>query len=704
MNFQRARTVYLKELTDMVRDHRTMAAMVIVPIVLYPLILLGGVQAVSTQVTEAEVEEVVLGFKREADWEEVIRPLLQQEQMIIDQWRRETRAEQTDETSIALPTPLAEMLAPPKGPYDDLREKVRQHVVHCGVVVEDAGWLGGSDEPVALNIYYQPEYMRGELAARRLKEALQRVARWRVETQLQILNVDPWIVDPIKVGDELLTTSGSVLGLILPLILVLMTITGAIYPAIDLTAGERERGTLESLMVCPVPVIDLIIGKFLVVTTISVAGAALNLASVMATVYFGGIERALDADGSGAGGFPLHAIPIVLVSLIPFAVFMSAIMIAVCSCARTFKEAQNYVTPVIIAVVVLGGIAALPAAKLEGVMQVTPVANMVLLTRELFSGAAIPPSAFAWVLLSTSLYAVAAVGVAAHVFGRESVVFSDTLSVGALLSRRMLKPRSYPSLTTVSLCTALLFPVWFYVQGVLQFGGDPAAHNVIRGTALLMPLCFVAAPYAILKFRKVFARTTFALTIPKTRPMLGAVLIGCAAWVVVHEVYVLQHMIFGSPPGLVETNEAMAEALKGISAATVFVVLAIIPAVCEELFFRGFLLSGLAQSIRPGRAILWSAAAFAAFHFYIFRFAATAGLGVLMGWARWRSGSIWPAITIHAIHNGLLVASFLWPEILSWAALTEDDPWAHLPVTMVAGSVAVVTTGVLLIRSGSRQS
>jgi ABC-2 type transport system permease protein/sodium transport system permease protein len=704
MNFQRARTVYLKELTDMLRDHRTMAAMVIVPIVLYPLILLGGVQAVSTQVTEAEAEEIVLGFKRESDWEDVIMPLLQQEQMIIDEWRREARADQADETSMALPTPLAEMLAPPKGPYDDLREKVRQHVVHCGVVVEDAGWLGGANEPVALNIYYQPEYMRGEVAARRLKEALQRVARWRVESQLQILNVDPWIVDPIKVGDELLTTSGSVLGLILPLILVLMTITGAIYPAIDLTAGERERGTLESLMVCPVPVIDLIIGKFLVVTTISVAGAALNLASVMATVYFGGIERALDADGSGAGGFPLHAIPIVLVSLVPFAVFMSAIMIAVCSCARTFKEAQNYVTPVIIAVVVLGGIAALPAAKLEGVMQVTPVANMVLLTRELFSGAAIPPAAFAWVLLSTSLYAVAAVGVAAHVFGRESVVFSDTLSVGALLSRRMLKPRSYPSLTTVSLCTALLFPLWFYIQGALQFGDDPTARAVIRGTALLMPLCFVIAPYAILRFRKVFARSTFALATPRARPMLGAILIGCSAWVVVHEIYVLQHMVFGSPPGLVEMNQAMVDALQDVPAVTVFVALAIVPAVCEELFFRGFLLSGLAQSMRPWRAILWSAAAFAAFHFYIFRFAATAGLGVVLGWARWRSGSIWPAITVHALHNGLLLTSFLWPDFLFPASATESEPWGHLPVAMVAGAVVTLLAGALLIRSSQREA
>ena len=68
------------------------------------------------------------------------------------------------------------------------------------------------------------------------------------------------VASPKKVG-------GMVLGSIVPLVLVLMTITGAIYPAIDLTAGERERGTLETLLVCPVPPMELITGKYLVVTT-----------------------------------------------------------------------------------------------------------------------------------------------------------------------------------------------------------------------------------------------------------------------------------------------------------------------------------------------------------------------------------------------------------------------------------------------------
>ena len=129
--------------------------------------------------------------------------------------------------------------------------------------------------------------------------------------------VSPYSVPGMEGGLSLVT--------FIPLVLVLMTMTGAVYPAIDLTAGERERGTLESLMVCPVPVIDLIVGKFLVVVIVSLLGATLNLASMGLTIQFGGLKQALamgfDATelikrftaagtGPGQGGIPGHNLPL----------------------------------------------------------------------------------------------------------------------------------------------------------------------------------------------------------------------------------------------------------------------------------------------------------------------------------------------------------------------------------------------------------
>ena len=699
MNPRRAMTVYLKELTDIVRDHRTLAAMVIVPIVLYPLIMLGGIQAVSIQSTDLQEEKIILGFASEHDWETVIKPMLYVEQELIKRMRHEAQVKGASaEELAALPVPLAERIDDPKGPFDELDEAVRRHFVYCGIVVENVGWVGrDTQEQVRVRLKYQPENTRGEYAAKCVKEALRRVAQRRTASRLDELNIDHRIVEPIVLQDDLLTTPGSVLGLILPLVLVLMTASGAIYPAIDLTAGERERGTLESLMVCPVPVIDLIVGKFLVVATVAIIGAALNLASVTATVYFGGIESALSAErGNATAGFPLHAVPIVLLSLIPFAVLMSAIMIAVCSCARTFKEAQNYVTPLIILVVALGGVAALPAASLQGVMVVTPVSNMVLLTRELFSGAHIEPAAYFWVLLSTSLYAITAVGVAAQVFGRESVVFSDTVSLATLLSRRGLKPSVLPSLSLVGMCTALLFPVWFHVQGLLQLSGDADMTGVLMGTALAMPVCFVFFPYLILAWRKVFPVEAFALRCPRWTFLVAAVAIGLSAWIPTHEAFVFQRLVLGEPAGMETMNRTMVEAFKRMSPAAVILCVAIVPALCEELYFRGFLFGGLRTSMRPWSAIVVSALAFALFHFIVFRFLTSALLGVLLAWMCWRSRSIWPGMIAHALHNGVLTLAALRPQTFAPFGVDESQPWAHFPLPVVAAGSAVLVVGILL--------
>src|SRR5690606_8639593 len=255
------------------------------------------------------------------------------------------------------------------------------------------------------------------------------------------------LLDPVEIKTVSTATTtqrgGWALGQVIPIILVLMTITGAIYPAIDLTAGERERGTLETLMVTPVSPVQLITGKFLVVTTIGLLTAALNVASIGATMHFSGLTRAISSEMPVE--FPLSVLPIIFVALIPFACLFSAVLIAVCSFARTFKEAQNYVMPVIIVAMIPAFAVTLPSVRLTGAMLVMPVGNMVLLTRELFQ------QTHTWsqivvVVLSTGLYAAAAVAVAARLFGQEAVLFADSRSYKTMLNRRFFLPADRPPL------------------------------------------------------------------------------------------------------------------------------------------------------------------------------------------------------------------------------------------------------------------
>jgi sodium transport system permease protein len=702
MNWRRAKCVYVKELVDLLRDKRTLLAMIVVPILLYPLLMLGGIQAMSSQATVIEDEDILVGFTSSDDWERVVKPILTEENTYINRRHAEAVANGASEEELAaLPSPLIEFVDPKL--TLEMDEAIRQRSILCGIVViksdDPTGSRSGQE---TLQLVFQPENLRSQTAANRLKQAFELVARERVDARLAALQIDRREIEPIVLEQRTVTTTGSILGLILPLILVLMTITGAIYPAIDVTAGERERGTLESLMVCPVPVIDLIVGKFLVVTTIAIMGAALNLASVSATVYLGGFDQALDPNNTETG-FPIRVLPIILASLVPLAIFMSAIMIAVCSFARSFKEAQNYVMPVILAALLPGGLAALPGTRLEGANMVMPVGNMVLLTRELLSGANVSAGTLAWVLLSTSMYAAAAVAIAAHVFGRESVVFADSVSWHAILNRRFFRKKRLPSLSGVALYAAILFPVWFYVQASLQRADDADIATVLNGSAILMPLFFVILPLIAMRYWKIDWRHTLGIARPSPRYVLAAILIGMAAWVPSHELFVFQERYLISPPLADEMNKSFLAGLKSMSPVMMFVALAVVPAICEELFFRGFLLNGLRSTLRTVPAIIISACVFGAFHFLIFRFFVTAGLGLLLGWLCWRSRSIFPAMIAHALHNAVAASTVVWPEWQKRLGVEDSDKWEHFPTDLLIVGCGVFVLGVAIVALSGRE-
>ena len=183
----------------------------------------------------------------------------------------------------------------------ELENALRDRRVQVGVIFERDELVREAryDQQVTVELLADLEEVRSLYAKMRIEDVLTRVGERMVEARLAREHLPAAFIDPFPIDVVDLSSPPSILGQVLPLILILMTITGAIYPAIDLTAGERERGTLESLMACPVPVIDLVVGKFLVVTTIAIMGAALNLGSVTATVYFVGFDKIIATTGGG---------------------------------------------------------------------------------------------------------------------------------------------------------------------------------------------------------------------------------------------------------------------------------------------------------------------------------------------------------------------------------------------------------------------
>jgi len=684
MRLRSVSIIFRKELIEILRDRRTLIAMVVVPILLYPVLMLGSIHAAQFQSGKMQREEIRIAVPDDAT-----------AQRLSAEIEADNAAVPTGSPEAAECIRRYDMLVTP-----DPRDALRKGAVQVAIVPGPGPktWDRWEIDPPFVLCYDSAE-IRSEMARTRLERVLERrrvavreerLARLPEEQRelfapraIPVENV----ASPEKVG-------GSLLGNVLPLILALMTITAAVYPAIDLTAGERERGTLETLMVAPVPVIDLIVGKFLVVAAVSLIAAALNLASIGLTLRFGDVQEML-AQGMQAR-IPVAVLPLILLAMIPFAILFSAILIAVASFARSFKEAQNYVMPVIMAALIPGTAGALPGVELQGVMTVIPVANMVLLTRELLLGHFANWPAMAVALGSTCFYAVVAVVVAARLFGQEAVLFADAGSWKTLFRRRFFIPSSRPSPTHVLLYVAVLFPVWFHIQG--QLGPHIGLSSV------LIVVFFGVLPLALARYLKLGWRSTFSLRGAAAIQWIGAVAIGLSSWVIASEVLVLQSRVIPLPEGLAEADAEMTRILAGWPLPTLLLALAVVPGICEELTFRGFVLSGLQSRLRPATAIVITALFFGAFHFLFLRFGVTVALGILLGYVCQRSGSIGPAMLIHIMHNSWLFVLSRWDRLAAALGAADLDGTTHLPRRLIAVSAVLIILGLVAISRPPRDA
>ncbi|HRX87476.1 MAG TPA: ABC transporter permease subunit/CPBP intramembrane protease [Phycisphaerae bacterium] len=709
---RRIGTIYTKELIELLRDRRTLIAMIVVPIVLYPLLIIGSVHLLSIRGEEQKQSPIAIAVPG-GDGNPAIADTRAFTEWAIEQTKATLEAElkKAEDRAAGDQAPpdargrdeIAHELESVKqmsvDPVPDVRAAVANGSHRVGLEMRHDAPDKDSFEQLRVTPIYDRAEPASEAALHRVDTMLELIATQKQDRILAQLRIPRMVLEPVVINPENVASpkkiGGMVLGTIVPLVLVLMTITGAIYPAIDLTAGERERGTLETLIACPVPPVEVLTGKYLVVATVAMFGAALNLFSVGATLYFGGFTELLSQKGDTE--LPLGVLPIILLALIPFALLFSAVMVAVCSYARTFKEAQNYIMPVILAALIPGGIAALPGTELTHVNAVVPVMNMVLMARELLLGN-YDWAAIALVLLSTTLYAGASVIIASRVFSTEAVVFADSVSIRAMFRRRHMVPAPAPSVSLVLLVTALLFPTWMFIQFGVQPGPGQSLVHTFAWTAAYMPIALVLVPLIIVAYFKVDVLKTFALRMARARFLLAGLLIGLSGWVLAHEIFVVQSRFIPVPQVLLETDTQLIDAFSAYSLIVPLLLISIVPALCEELMFRGFLFSGIRSSAGKWTTIIATACIFAVFHIMLIRFAITASLGVLLGYLRWQSRSLWPSILAHLLHNGVTIVLVFVPATSGALGIAESGPTDHMPVPLIAAACVMIVAGILLAR------
>ncbi|MHB8970590.1 MAG: ABC transporter permease subunit/CPBP intramembrane protease [Pirellulaceae bacterium] len=691
-----------KELRETLRDRRTVITLVLMPLLVYPLISISFNKSVLMTAQQASKIVYSIGVGSVQDVE-VLGDLLSEGNQLL-----KSRQPGDSQPPLAIGAGTDYLLSDAESleigvfPASSLESQVADNTVHLAVRVQRSPALGGERQRwVECELMYRAGSSASQRAMHIVEDRLRAVNDTSLNMRLTRAGLPAGV--PAAVTLRAIAAGRATpfsLATLVPLVLILMTITGAVYPAIDLTAGERERGTLETLIAAPISRMALLIAKYVAVVTVAVLTALVNLGAMTVTIVSSSLHKQLFPQG-----LSLTLMVEIFGLMVLFATFFSAVMLAVTSFARSFKEAQAYLIPVMLLAISPGLLSLMPGLQLNGLLAVTPLVNMVLLSRDLLEHVTSPGMAVL-AIGSTAIYAMAAIAIAAKVFGNDALLYASRGSWSDLFHRPA-GERTGPTVTATLACLATLFPCFFLLGNLAaRYAGDVSVRLLVH--AGVSVVVFTCIPLLFAAAQRVRLAAGFQLRRATPLAFLGAAVLGGTLWPFAYELF-----LFGKMTGLVSLErgqlreiETLLQAFQGLSPAVVLLTLSVVQPVCEEFFFRGYLLHGLRDRFSGPGAVLISSLLFGLFHVLNptlltpERFLPTTLLGLFLGWVCYRTGSVLPGMVLHILHNGLLlVVAQNRDSIMArgWDLAGRE----HLPWSWLAGAAAVAALGTVLVWLGT---
>ncbi len=391
MRFHILRSIYRKEMLDLIRDRRTVISMVAVPVLVIPLLMGVATKLMSEMERRSEQEARNMAIAI----------------------RVQTPAYAAALRSLGLK--VAEKA--------DLQAAVQNKEVSAAV--EEGRTASGAPE---LRVYQDSSNPTSSVAAEKIRAVLGELKDAQVRETLKRSGVPDSILKPFEVTKVNVAAprkmAGMVWGSMLGYLLLLMMFSGGMYPIIDMTAGEKERKTLEPFLATPLGRGEIVIGKTLAAITSIVITAVLTLGSLVVSLKGMGIRSRSDEISQAMSAIPLdaRAIGLLTLTLIPMAVLAACVMMAIAMFARSFKEGQSYLTPLILFVLFPALMGGLPGLELTPVLCLIPLFNASQIIRGILLGEA-APLPFTITLVANLVYAGIAVVIARRRFEDESVLF-----------------------------------------------------------------------------------------------------------------------------------------------------------------------------------------------------------------------------------------------------------------------------------------
>jgi sodium transport system permease protein len=357
--------VFLKELTELLRDKKTLFFMIALPLLIFPLIF-GGVAYFTNQAIDKAENKVLKYAIVGGEFAPKIAEKLQNPEKFaavdidLEQDYGALIKQQTVDFVLQIPTD-----------YSAEPLHAQQNILQ--LYLNDAG----------LNLVYRRvNEIVAELAGQQQKAAF---AELGIDDAQQQALLNPVVLKKIDTADER-ENWGEKIGGMLPYLLFILCFQGAMFPATDLGAGEKERGTLETLLISPLARNKIILGKFF---TIAFAGAMTALITVASMAMWGlilsqGMAIQFVADFMGQIG--VLDFVLMFLMLVPVVAMFAAVLLSISIYARSFKEAQSYMGPMVILVIVPVMLALLPGVELKGGWAWVPLTNVALAMKELIKG------------------------------------------------------------------------------------------------------------------------------------------------------------------------------------------------------------------------------------------------------------------------------------------------------------------------------
>jgi sodium transport system permease protein len=402
MSMRNIGIVYRKELTEALRDRRTLITTFLVPLLLIPVLGAGFTGVMSAVIGNAKKEKPRIMIIGGDDSPGVVEALRKNAKINV------------------VPT------------SEDWKDLVVEKKIRAAVEIPpsfQADLSRGQAKTVKINVYGGE--LKSEFAAANIESLLKEYRDSVATERLTANHLPAELLKPFDVKRQNIAPpekeAGAILGGIIAYMLILMCLNGAMHPAIDLTAGEKERGTMETILSSPVSRTHLVLGKFLLVMTASLITALLLMVSVSvssAVLQKSGALNQMVDEGEPVPQLSLGpaAVASVIIMAVPLSVLFSAGLFTIALFAKSHKEAQSYIAPLMFLVVIPAVSAMLPGVELTPKLAIVPLLNVSLLCKELVTGE------YHWnfiilIFLSTCVYAAGALYLAVKMFQRESVLF-----------------------------------------------------------------------------------------------------------------------------------------------------------------------------------------------------------------------------------------------------------------------------------------